>query len=177
MEKKPDYILPISNGLNINEIKTFLKSPKQVLIPDKPLSKNQVAQLLTHSLLNDLFSKGYGLSLQKIGVNEHQIDVFYPDYSALSSNIKKEFVQKSHQLERDNQLNKKSNIAFIKRLETMKLHKNKWVSIFNLMADGKVLGTRLEKNNFCVEEEIDDYKKIIDPYIEFVEPPYIPILQ
>ena len=174
MKQPPDYTLPLPDEFNIKDLQKFLKKPSKVEIPDGPLKKNQVAQLLTMSLLNDLVSKRYNLRLKKDeDLKSHSIEVYYPDYSALSNHEKKNFIQQGHQLERDNQLHKKSNIVFIKKLETMKLYKKKWISIFSLMADGNTLADKIQnlilKNSADQKDTIDNYKEVIDPYIEFVE--------
>jgi hypothetical protein len=173
MKQKPDYILPLPFDMNVKEVRQFLKKPLPVQIPAAPQNKNQIGLLFTKSLLNDLYSKGYKLTLAKKRKSQHHhINVSYPDYSKLSNLEKKNFVQKGHQLERDNQLFQKSNYVFIKKMETMKLYKGKWISIFDLMADGNIVVEKIIKyrttKTWQDTKRLSDYSKIIDPYIQFV---------
>lgn len=172
MKPKSDYTLPLKNGVDIKDIKNFLDAPSAIEIPDKPLGKKKIGTLLTKSLLHDLYSKGYDLQIGKDGDAE-LIDVWYPLFSDNKGEKRKDSVRKGHIIERDSQLLKRSNKDFIKKIEAKRLHGTKWVSIYDLMADGKKLVEKIREfislNGNSNGEKIN-YDSIISPYIQFVNP-------
>lgn len=170
MKVKPDYIIPLNNNVDIKEMQRYLAVFSDVKIPDKPLSKQQIGTLLTKSLLNDLHSKGYDLKFQKEKKN-HYINVCYPDYDSKTSFQRKDAVRQGHIMERDSQLLKKSNQDFIRKIETMRLFNGKWISIYNLMADGKDLSNKIKSfiSSMDNQDKQDhDYDSVMKPYIQFV---------
>ena len=157
------YFLPLES----NEIKDFtkyLKNLEPIIIRDGNLIKTEkLRPLLIRSLLHDLHQKNYTFEIIK-DKDRTGIQVYY------SKGNTKDEIQKEKLIERDAQLKIPSIRDFVKRMETQRLYKSKWHSIFSLMRDGEELSRKIDDynslHNDLNEKEIQNF---IDPYIQFSE--------
>ena len=134
------YFLPLES----NEIKDFtkyLKNLEPVIIKDGNLIKTEkLRPLLIRSLLHDLHQKNYTFEIIK-DKDRTGIQVYY------SKGNTKDEIQKEKLIERDAQLKIPSIRDFVKRMETQRLYKSKWHSIFSLMRDGEELSRKIDDYN------------------------------
>ncbi len=71
-------------------------------------------------------------------------------------------------LKRDEQLSKPSVRAFVAAMERKRLHKNRFVSIYDLMRDGQELSESL-RNARTSPRNGDALEEIVKPYVQFVD--------
>lgn len=119
------------------------------------------------SVICDLRLQGW-----QIRVAGSDIHIAKPVAAPASENRRKAQVRGTHVLERDAQLNSPSIRAFIREMETRRLHRGEWRSIFSLMRDGPELASQLEKAlEHSIGSERDAVlRTCIDPYVQIVEP-------
>lgn len=126
----------------------------------------EVAELrVAFSVLTDLFTQGWAIK-----VRGSTIQCLRPAEGADLA-AEKDRVRNGLFIARDEQLREQSVRDFITSMEQPRQHEGRWVSISSLVRDGVCLADDLE----ALADETDPVtrseilKRIIDPYIEFVE--------
>jgi len=116
------------------------------------------------STLCDLRSNGWMFDKGKAGAFVKQPEVFGDSHTE-----EKERVRAALCLERDSQLRNPHTRAFIKSMEKRRLSTFGWVSIFNLMRDGRDLAAKLRAaaSEPAGEARLRKLRKAIDPYLQF----------
>ncbi len=130
-------------------------------------SDNELQLVFSKSLVLDLLLQGWFIRTKK---GELYLKYSMNGDSELTSEEIKEKTRESHLLARDFQLKQPSVKEFIEKTERRKLTANGWISIFSLMRDGDELAQSISRLNQVAEPATSDYKEIIDPYLQFVEP-------
>lgn len=110
------------------------------------------------SLLADLRGQGWSMDVSDGSVLIHRPDL-----------TEKAAVRASHAVARDRQLQEAAARAFVRRMERGRRFNRGWVSIFDLMRDGRELGGKLrEAAAVTGEERVAALRRSIDPYIQVV---------
>jgi hypothetical protein len=81
----------------------------------------------------------------------------------------KERVRRQELLKRDEQLAQPAVRKFVQAMERLRLHGQRFVSIFSLMRDGRKLAEALRSvRGLPAEERLPGLQEIVDPYLQFV---------
>ncbi len=169
MEQKKSYI---TNEINLSSeyLKKLWDNLQHIEEPPEPVdnaSEDELKYNFITSILYDLQSLDYTFR-KKASAN--QIKVNYPNINNRSNIDVKKQIQKHHQQMRNDQLTQPSNIVFVEKMEKVRLFKNEWVSIINLMRDGEKFAEELETfQNLNELNRITALNDKIKPYIQFVE--------
>lgn len=137
------------------------------LISNELLSESDLALLFAKSVILDLVSQGWELS-----VKDSKISVCPPLLENETKLGAKEIIRNTHLLGRDLQLKEKSVQEFVKGMERRRLTTKGWHSIFSLMRDGRDLAEILQ----AISEIDDETEKerslteVVSPYLQFIEP-------
>ncbi len=126
----------------------------------------EVAELrVAFSVLTDLFTQGWD-----IRVKGSSLQCMRPA-EGIDSASEKDRVRSGLVIARDEQLREQSVRDFITGMEQPRLYQGRWVSIGSLVRDGVELANSLEAIDVesGTPEGLDRLKRIIDPYLEFVE--------
>ena len=111
------------------------------------------------SLLFDLRCQGW-----EISVRGKAIHILRPDLADKAS------MRASLAVARDKQLQQPAARAFIEKMQRSRPWNQKWVSIFDLMRDGRELGEKLRAAAQKIgEERVAALRQTIDPYIQIVK--------
>src|SRR6185295_16431744 len=131
-----------------------------------PHATTEVKLRLVENVILDLVTQGWLLKITGRTVN-----IRVPLQASDSPQQEKERVRRGHLLERESQLNKKPVADFLKSMETRRLTKYGWTSIFSVMRDGADLVEELQPviSLTSENERVVALKKVISPYIQFVE--------
>lgn len=126
----------------------------------------EVKLRLVENVILDLVTQGWLLKIHGKTVKIHA-----PLQTSDSPQQEKDRVRRGHLLERESQLDKKPVADFIKGMETRRLTKHGWISIFSVMRDGPKLTEelRLAINLINKDERSKALTKVISPYIQFVD--------
>ena len=91
---------------------------------------------------------------------------------ALSPESEKDRIRQVHLLDREDQLRQPATRKFIDGMETKRLTKNGWHSIYSVMRDGASLSLGLAAMSVVGDpvQRKAQFDKIIKPYIQFAEP-------
>lgn len=125
-------------------------------------NKEESARLeASGSILIDLARQGWRLA------SKNQTIWVSPPSPALDAGEEKARVQAQENIKRDEQLATPSVSRFLRHMESSRLHKGAFVSIFSLMRDGEELAASLKdhRDNGTLPEE---FKHIIQPYIQVI---------
>lgn len=106
-----------------------------------------------------------------IRVKKDIVEVTPPAIVTGDRSAEKDRVRKQELVKRDAQLQEPATLDFIAGMERPRLFRDGFVSVFNLMRDGRELAAALQRarqhnNNGWA----DALKKAIDPYLQFVSP-------
>jgi hypothetical protein len=112
-------------------------------------------------VLRDLADQGWTIEVTP----NRQLTVRAPEI-ATDPMEEKARVRKQELLKRDEQLSTPSVRRFIRDMERPREHEGRFVSVFNLMRDGKVLAAELRGTAGSGEP----LKSVIDPYVQVVSP-------
>lgn len=129
-----------------------------------PLAAATAASRVWLSVLCDLASQGW-----LIGVNGDAVALTRPDSIRSNATAEKARIRNAHLIERDRLLRDEATRRFVHDMETMRLYKGKWHSIFSLMRDGRELEAACSN---AVGREIstqDPLRSAVQPYLQFVE--------
>lgn len=129
-------------------------------------SKARVALNFACSVAVDMVAQGW-----EIVVTRKSIELRAPKTEGVSPEELKERVRAGHILERDAQLRVPSVREFIAEMETRRLGPKGWVSVFNLMREGRELAAKLR---VAAAETVDNRKteqlrRAVTPYLQVVE--------
>jgi hypothetical protein len=139
---------------------------EQVSFRPGPQPIAEVKLRLVENVILDLVTQGWLLKIRGQTVKIHA-----PLQTSDSPQQEKDRVRRGHLLERESQLDKRPVADFIKGMETRRLTKHGWTSIFSVMRDGPKLTEELRKaiNLTNEQERTKALTKVISPYIQFVE--------
>lgn len=112
-------------------------------------------------VLRDLADQGWAIEV----THERRLIVRGPE-AAADPMEEKSRVRKQELLKREEQLRTPSVRQFIRDMERPREHAGHFVSIFNLMRDGKLLAAQLHD----VAASPEDLKSVIDPYVQVIGP-------
>jgi hypothetical protein len=141
-----------SNNLE-NLKRTFIRIADSSDIPDKAVVKACAL------VVSDLVAQFW-----EIRVTESNIHFRPPRTNEVSGQIEKQIVQSQELLRRDEQITKPSVTKFIRSMESIRLYKSNFVSIFSLMRDGIELSEKLRN----IDDKFD-LNGIIEPYVTIIE--------
>lgn len=135
-----------------------LARASSVPAPDLPLLDAAIRVLI------DLGVQGW-----RAGVRGGVVEVAPPPATPLSLEASKARARKQELIKRDEQLRQPSVRRFVQEMERPRLHRERLVSIFSLMRDGRELADALrERVRASAEDRRDALRTIVNPYIEFV---------
>lgn len=103
----------------------------------------------------DLVDQGWTVELDKFGA------LFAPPVVGADREVEKARVRRQEHLRRDAQLRKPSVRRFVLRMERAHLHNGRFVSVFDLMRDGRELANALAGAQ-CMTGVIEPYVQIVD---------------
>ncbi|MCL4230381.1 MAG: DUF4338 domain-containing protein [Dehalococcoidia bacterium] len=125
---------------------------------DRPLLSAAVRVLI------DLGVQGWRTS-----VRGHVVQVGSPPAIPSSVDAAKARVRRQELIKRDEQLRQPSVRRFVQEMEQPRLHRERLVSIFSLMRDGRELADALRvAARASAEDRLKALPTIVDPYIQFV---------
>jgi len=164
-------------------IRAFLRSVKIFLV-SKSKDQEEEIRKVKDRLLQDLKHKDLGdekanvIALfevisnfiehgWRVQVSKGKLQIARPDRERSDREECKKQIQRALKVERDKALAETTSASFIREMETRRLTKAGWISVFNLMRDGRDLASKLR--NRRDKESIVELKKLISPYLQFVE--------
>ena len=160
------------SGITAKEEKSFLsfaallvKGVKEIPLPKKASGKATSPALRAALLvLRDLVRQGWRIRIRR-GV----VEVAQPDKGAIAG-AEKDRVRAQLNVERDGQLRHPAVRAFVRGMETRRIHNGRAFSIFSLMRDGSDLAARLAEAAHLIEPQRRDQALdgLICPYLQFV---------
>jgi len=131
-------------------------------LEEKGLGEERARVTALFKICCNFIEHGWGVRVQ-----ERELQIARPIRERGAQKEYKRQVQRTLHVERNRSLTEPAAAAFIREMETRKLTKAGWVSIFNLMRDGrelaKALCGRKDKNS------IEELKTVMVPYLQFVE--------
>lgn len=121
---------------------------------------------LAESILLDLVDQGW-----EAQVKTKAIRVRPPQGDEETPTEAKDRIRNAHLIERDNYLRQPAVREFIRTMEQRRLTANGWHCIYSLMRDGEELAERLRESSTIadVDARAVALKRVVDPYIQFVE--------
>lgn len=142
------------------------KLQKQMTLRPGPQALGHIKLMLVQNVVLDLVAQGW-----LIKVAGQTVRIKAPVQQVDSPEQEKARVRRGHLIERDSQLNKRSVADFVRSMETIKLTKHGWRSIFSVMRDGKELKAILGKATLISDPDIREraLRNAISPYLQFVE--------
>jgi len=153
----------LAGKVSLDEVKDLREA---IIFKPGPQPLAEIRLRLVENVLLDLVTQGWLLKSTGKSVKIHA-----PLQTGNSPQQEKDRVRRGHLLERDSQLEKKPVTDFIKGMETRRLTKHGWTSIFSVMRDGPELANALRPviNLRNENERTEALTGIISPYIQFVE--------
>lgn len=122
--------------------------------------------------LTDLHSKGWRFRADQLACAICQPSREVRPVGPQQVQKEKDRVRETLLYERDNQLRNVSTRDFVRSMEKRHYTERGWVSIFDLMRDGRDLAKKLRKvMHFTDEDErCRELRQVIDPYLQVVDP-------
>lgn len=114
------------------------------------------------SVLVDLACQGWVISVESQGVTIRMAEAVESDPMA-----EKARVRNGHLIERDRHLREESVKRFIREMESSRIHRGQWTSVFSLMRDGESLARDLERA--ITTDTPDPYRAAISPYLQIAD--------
>ncbi len=127
-------------------------------------SRHGVGVLAAASVLADLIEQGWPARITDEGCVEVR-----PATVGASPEKEKKRIRQQELMKTREQLRSPSVRGFVERMERRWEHSGRFVSIFTLMRDGQELASRLDAWRQA-NGEPSDLRRLIDPYVQVVEP-------
>ena len=113
------------------------------------------------SILCDLASQGWQLRVLR-----DQVQLCVPKKAGSDVMAEKARVRSGHMIERDRYLGEEPVRRFVREMESSRIHKGRWTSVFSLMRDGRGLAGDLEAAR---QHGLSTLQATIDPYLQVAD--------
>ena len=105
----------------------------------------------------------------RVRVRNQEVEVCQPQELHADPQAEKERVRRQELLKRDEQLMQPAVTRFVREMERLRLHGDRFVSVFSLMRDGRELAASLGKaRQLSGRRRGEALRKVVDPYLSFV---------
>lgn len=105
----------------------------------------------------------------RVRVRDREVEVCQPEELLGDPQAEKQRVRRQELLKRDEQLEQPAVAKFVRDMERQRLHRDRFVSVFSLMRDGRDLAVALGKvRELSGQPRRDALRDVIDPYLSFV---------
>ena len=129
-----------------------------------PSGPGTVTARVWFSILVDLATQGWHLELSGGAVR-----LCAPSALTNDPMAEKERVRAGHLVERDRHLLEETTRKFVTMMETRRLHRGEWHSIFSLLRDGRDLAMKCAEVAESDEIGESGLRAVLDPYIQIAE--------